>query len=162
MSGITLCLWFDNQAEEAVEYYRSIFKDSKVGKVNRFSDEIAKVAGQPKGMVMTIGFELNGQPFVALNGGPQFKFNEAVSLVIDCKTQAEVDHYWEKLTAGGSEQPCGWLKDRYGVSWQVVPQSLIEMMHDPNPAKAAAAGQAMLQMKKIDIAAIKQAYDQAG
>jgi predicted 3-demethylubiquinone-9 3-methyltransferase (glyoxalase superfamily) len=150
---ITPFLWFDNQAEEAMKFYLSIFKNSKAGKITRYGD-----AGPgPKGTVMTASFQVEGQEFVALNGGPQFKFSEAISFVVNCKTQEEVDYYWEKLSAGGKEQMCGWLKDKYGLCWQIVPTALPELMSSPDPKKAQRAMQAMLQMKKLDIAALKQA-----
>jgi predicted 3-demethylubiquinone-9 3-methyltransferase (glyoxalase superfamily) len=153
MPRITPFLWFDTQAEEAANFYISIFPNSKIRSVSRYSD-----AGPlPKGTVMTVAFELDGQEFVALNGGPVFKPNEALSLVIDCNSQAEVDHYWEKLTAGGSEIQCGWLKDRYGFVWQVTPRQVIAAVTDPDPAKAKRAAQAMFTMKKLDIAKIEAA-----
>ena len=155
MQKITPCLWFDNNAEEAVNHYLSIFKNSKVNKVLRCGD-----AGPgPKGSVLTIAFQLEGQDFIALNGGPIFKFNEAISLSVDCKSQIEVDDLWEKLSAGGQESQCGWLKDKFGLSWQVVPSALVEMLQDPDPEKANGVMAAMMQMAKIDIAVLKQAYD---
>lgn len=156
MQKITPFLWFDNNAEEAAHFYTSIFKNSKVGKVARYGD-----AGPgPKGSVMTITFELEGQDYVALNGGPHFKFTEAVSFVINCESQKEIDYYWEKLLAGGGkEQQCGWLKDKFGLSWQVVPTILEEMVQDKDPKKADRVMKAMLQMIKIDIAALKRAYE---
>jgi predicted 3-demethylubiquinone-9 3-methyltransferase (glyoxalase superfamily) len=157
---ITPCLWFDNQAEEAVEFYISIFRNSRVGNITRYGEAGHDVHRQPAGTVMTIAFELEGQAFTALNGGPMFKFNEAISFQIDCGTQEEVDYYWEKLSAGGDEQAqqCGWLKDKYGVSWQVVPGLLIEMINDPDAEKSGRVMEAMLQMKKIDIEGLKRAY----
>lgn len=153
MPKITPFLWFDTQAEEAANFYVSIFPNSKINAISRYSD-----AGPgPKGSVMTIGFTLDGQEFTALNGGPVFKMNEAVSFVVHCDTQAEVDHYWEKLTAGGTEIQCAWLRDRYGVAWQIVPRQLIAAMSDPDPARAKRAAQAMFKMKKIDIARIEAA-----
>jgi len=153
---ITPFLWFDNQAEEAANFYTSIFKNSKVGNVARYGE-----AGPgPEGSVMTVSFELEGQEFTALNGGPAFKFTEAISFFVDCKSQEEVDELWEKLTAGGEEGPCGWLKDKFGLSWQIVPTVLIEMLNDPDPEKARRATEAMLQMKKIDIPTLEQAYEQ--
>ena len=150
---ITPFLWFDNQAEEAMKFYLSVFKNSKAGKVTRYGD-----AGPgPKGTVMTASFQIEGQEFVALNGGPQFKFSEAISFVVNCKTQEEVDYYWEKLSAGGKEQMCGWLKDKYGLCWQIVPTVLPELMSSADPAKAQRAMQAMLQMKKIDIGTLERA-----
>jgi len=157
MQKITPFLWFDTQAEEAAKFYASIFKNSKVLTVTRYGD-----AGPgPKGSVMTVRFQLDGQEFIALNGGPHFKFTEAVSFSVDCKTQAEVDEFWERLSAGGQEGPCGWLKDKYGLSWQINPTILGEMLSDPDPQKAQRVTQAMLQMKKIDIQGLRQAYEQA-
>jgi len=162
MQKITPFLWFDNQAEEAANFYASIFKNSKIGHVARYDEAGAKASGRPKGTAMTVAFQLEGQDFVALNGGPHFKFTEAVSFVVNCKTQKEVDHYWEKLSAGGDEmaQQCGWLKGKYGLSWQIVPVVLFEMLQDKNPKKSEGVMKAMLQMKKLDIKTLKQAYDQ--
>lgn len=157
MKRITPFLWFENQAEEAANYYASIFKNSKVGEITRWGD----VGPGPKGSVLTIEFQLDGQDFIGLNGGPQFKFTEAVSFSVECKNQQEIDEYWEKLSAGGEQGPCGWLKDKYGLSWQVNPTILNEMINDPNPAKANAAMQAMMGMKKIVIADLQRAYDGA-
>src|SRR5437016_13133778 len=160
MQKITPFLWFDAQAEEAVEFYTSIFKNSKIGRILRYGEEAAKVSesGQPVGSVLSIEFELEGQKFVALNGGPQFKFNESVSFVVNCETQEEVDYFWEKLTAdGGEESQCGWLKDRFGLSWQVTPTVLIDMLHDKDAAKAERVMKAMLQMQKIDIGKLRDA-----
>jgi predicted 3-demethylubiquinone-9 3-methyltransferase (glyoxalase superfamily) len=160
MQKITPFLWFDNNAEEAVNLYVSFFKNSKVGKVTRYNEASAKAAGRPKGSVMTAEFQLEGQNFVAINGGPHFKFTEAISFVVDCGTQEEVDYFWEKLTAdGGQESQCSWLKDKYGLSWQIVPRVLIEMLNDKDAQKAQRVMEAMLQMKKIDIATLKRAYD---
>jgi predicted 3-demethylubiquinone-9 3-methyltransferase (glyoxalase superfamily) len=157
---ITPCLWFDNQAEEAARYYTGIFKNSKIGKISRYGEAGREVHGQAPGTVMTVEFELNGQPFTALNGGPIFKFNEAISFQIMCQTQEEVDQYWNKLTAGGdpNAQQCGWLKDKYGLSWQVVPTVLAEMMSDPDKEKSGRAMEAMIQMKKLDIAELQRAF----
>ncbi|MEU2284133.1 VOC family protein [Streptomyces sp. NPDC013178] len=154
--GFTTCLWFDGQAEEAAHHYVSIFKNSSVGRITRYTE-----AGPgPAGSVVTVEFTANGQKFVALNGGPEFKFNEAISFQIHCADQEEVDHYWHKLTEGGGEPgPCGWLKDKYGVSWQVVPGVLMEMVTDPDQDKAARATRAMLSMGKLDIAALRRVYD---
>ena len=160
MQKITPFLWFDNQAEEAVNFYTSLFKNSKIENVARYDEAGAKVSGRPKGSVMTMTFQLNGQEFNALNGGPQFKFTEAISFFVNCETQAEVDELWNKLTEGGEEVQCGWLKDKYGLSWQIVPTALGELMGDKDPEKAQRVMQAMLQMKKIDIAGLKRAYDQ--
>ena len=162
MQKITPFLWFDGQAEDAVKFYASIFKDSKIGRILRYGEEVAKVSasGQPAGSVLTIEFEIAGQKLVALNGGPQFQFNESVSFVVNCETQKEVDYYWEKLSAaGGQESACGWLKDKFGLSWQVTPTVLIDMLHDKDAGKAERVMHAMLQMKKIDIANLKAAYD---
>ena len=151
---ITTFLWFDSNAEEAARHYVSIFPNSKVTNVSRYGD-----AGPgPKGSVMTVVFELDGQQFTALNGGPQFKFTEAISLVVNCASQDEVDRYWTLLSEGGEEGPCGWLKDRYGLSWQVVPTRLPELIGDPDPAKSKRAMEAMLKMKKFDIAALEKAH----
>ncbi len=160
MQKITPFLWFDNNAEEAVNFYVSIFKNSKVGKVTRYNEASAKAAGRPEGSVMTLEFQLEGQNFVAINAGPHFKFTEAISFVVDCGSQEEVDYFWEKLTAdGGQESQCGWLKDKYGLSWQITPRVLIEMIGDKDPQKAHRVMEAMLQMKKIDIATLKRAYE---
>jgi predicted 3-demethylubiquinone-9 3-methyltransferase (glyoxalase superfamily) len=161
MQKITAFLWFDYQAEEAVKFYTSIFKNSKVGRILRYSGEAAKASGRPVGSVLTIEFELEGQRFTALNGGPEFKFNESVSFVVSCETQKEVDYFWEKLTAnGGQESACGWLKDKFGLSWQVTPTVLIEMLQDKDSEKAERVMNAMMQMQKIDIKTLKEAYAQ--
>jgi predicted 3-demethylubiquinone-9 3-methyltransferase (glyoxalase superfamily) len=156
MQKISPCLWFDRNAEDAVRFYTSVFKDSKVVNILRCGD-----AGPwPKGTVLMIQFQLAGQDFQALNGGPQFKFTEAISLSVDCESQAEVDELWAKLTAdGGQPSPCSWLKDKFGVSWQIVPRALPQLLNDPNPEKAKRAMQAMMQMGKIDIAKLKQAVE---
>lgn len=162
MQKITPFLWFEGQAEEAAKFYTSIFKGSKIGRILRYGEETAKVSasGQPVGSVLTIEFEIEGQNFVALNGGPQFKFNESISFVVYCETQKEVDYYWEKLTAdGGEESACGWLKDKFGVSWQITPTVLIDMLHDKDATKAERVMHAMFQMKKIDIKTLKEAYE---
>jgi len=156
---ITPFLWFDTQAEEAANFYVSIFKNSKVGAVTRYDDEGSKAAGRPKGSVMTVTFELDGQELVALNGGPMFKFTEAMSLVVNCETQEEVDHFWTKLSAGGQEIQCGWLKDRFGVPWQIVPTVFTTMLQDKDPEKSRRVMAAMLKMKKLDIAALQRAYE---
>src|SRR6266700_1621013 len=159
MQKITPFLWFDNQAEEAAKFYASIFKNSKVGKSTRYGEAAEKAAGRPAGSVMTVEFELEGQKFVALNGGPVFKFNESVSFVVNCQTQEEVDYFWSKLTAdGGEESACGWLKDKFGLSWQITPTVLIDMLHDVDREKAERVMKAMLQMQKIDIEKLKAAY----
>jgi predicted 3-demethylubiquinone-9 3-methyltransferase (glyoxalase superfamily) len=155
MQKITPFLWFDGNAEEAANFYASIFANSKIVNICRYGE-----AGPgPEGSVMTVEFQLEGQDFIALNGGPQFKFTEAVSFSVNCETQEEVDKFWEKLSNGGEEGPCGWLKDRYGLSWQVNPTVLGEMLSDPDPAKAQRVMEAMLQMKKIDIRRLRQAYE---
>ena len=157
MQKITPFLWFDGNAEEAVNFYTSIFKDGKVNRVSRYGD-----AGPgPKGSVMTASFQILGQEFIALNGGPQFKFTPAISFLVNCETQQEVDELWDKLSDGGEKQPCGWLKDKYSLSWQIVPSILGRLMSDPNPAKAKNVMTAMLQMKKLDIQALQKAYDAA-
>ena len=156
MQKITPFLWFDNQAEEAIKFYTSIFKNSKIVSATRYGD-----AGPgPKGTVMSATFELEGQEFMALNGGPQYKFTEAISFFVNCKTQEEVDDLWKKLSEGGEEGPCGWLKDKFGLSWQIIPTVLGELLSDPDPVKSQRVMQAMLQMKKIDTAKLKQAYEQ--
>ena len=159
MQKITPFLWFDNQAEEAVNYYLSIFKNSKTLNVARYGDDAAKVSGRPNGSVMTVSFQLDGQQFVALNGGPVFSFSPAISFVVNCQTQQEVDELWEKLSAGGEQQQCGWIKDKYGVTWQIVPTALGELLSNPDAAKAQRVMQAMLQMKKLDIAGLKRAHE---
>lgn len=155
------CLWFDSQAEEAAKFYTSIFKNSKILAISRYGKEGFEFHGKPEGSVMTVEFELDGQPFTGLNGGPIFQFNEAISFQVDCETQEELDDFWEKLSAGGDPkaQQCGWLKDKFGVSWQVFPQSMNKLLNDPTSAKSQRAMKAMMQMKKIDIAAIRAAYD---
>jgi len=157
MQKITPFLWFDNQAEEAVNYYLSIFKNSKILNVARYGDDAAKVSGRPNGSVMTVSFQLDGQQFVALNGGPVFSFSPAISFVVNCQTQQEVDELWEKLSAGGEQQQCGWIKDKYGVTWQIVPTALGELLSNPDAAKAQRVMQAMLQMTKLDINGLQQA-----
>lgn len=154
MQKITPFLWFDGQAEEAMKFYTSIFKNSKIGSVSRYGD-----AGPgPKGTVMSGTFELEGQKFMALNGGPQFKFTEAISFFVNCETQQEVDELWEKLSAGGQKSRCGWLKDKFGVSWQIIPNVLGELLGDKDPAKSRRVMQAMLRMDKIDIEGLKRAH----
>ena len=158
---ITPCLWFDDQAEEAARYYASIFRNSRIGRITRYGKEGFEIHGRPEGSVMTVEFELDGQVFTALNGGPVFRFNEAVSFQVLCETQEEVDHYWERLSEGGDEaaRQCGWLKDKYGLSWQVVPRALIAMTGDPASEKSQRAMRAMLRMKKIDLAELERAYE---
>ena len=156
---ITPFLWFDSQAEQAANFYVSIFKQSRIGGIARYDDEASRAAGRPKGSVMTVEFELDGQKFIALNGGPHFKFTEAISLFVNCENQKEVDYFWEKLSAGGQEVECGWLKDRFGLSWQVVPAALLEMLQDKDPEKSKRTMAAMLKMKKLDVDALRKAYD---
>jgi predicted 3-demethylubiquinone-9 3-methyltransferase (glyoxalase superfamily) len=157
---ITACLWFDDQAEEAVAFYTAIFRKSRIVNMTRYGEAGHEVHGKPAGTVMAVAFELDGQAFTALNGGPIFKFNEAISFQVNCETQEEVDYYWEKLSEGGDEktQQCGWLKDKYGASWQVVPRVLLEMINDSDYEKSQRVMAAMLQMKKIDIDELKRAY----
>jgi predicted 3-demethylubiquinone-9 3-methyltransferase (glyoxalase superfamily) len=151
-----VCLWFDHQAQDAAEFYTSVFPHSTIGTIARYPEG----SGDRAGEVLTVGFELDGVPYVALNGGPQFTFDEAISITIECKDQAEIDHYWDALTAdGGEEGPCGWLKDRFGLSWQIVPAALGEMMADPDRDTARRVAEAMLKMVKFDIAGLKKAYD---
>ncbi len=159
MQKITPFLWFDSQAEEAVNFYVSIFKNSKVLSVARYDEAGAKASGRPAGSAMTVAFELEGQEFTALNGGPVFKFTEAISFVVNCETQEEVDHYWEKLSAVPESEQCGWCKDTYGLSWQIVPKALGELLGDKDPAKSGRVMQAMLQMKKIDVVKLHAAYE---
>jgi len=160
MNRITPCLWFDDQAEEAARFYTSIFPNSRTGNITRYGKEGFDIHGRPAGSVMTVEFELDGQPFTALNGGPVFRFNEAISLQVDCETQAEVDHFWDKLSDGGDKtaQQCGWLKDRYGVSWQIVPTILRQMLQKPDNTASDSIMKTLLQMKKLDIAGLKRAY----
>lgn len=160
MPRISHCLWFDDQAEEAANFYVSIFKNGKVGKISRYGEEGHEIHGKPAGSVMAVEFELEGQKYLALNGGPQFKFNESFSIVVNCETQEEVDYFWKKLTDGGKEGHCGWLKDKYGVSWQVVPTILGKMLSDSDHKKSQRVTKAFLQMKKFDIETLKRAYQQ--
>jgi predicted 3-demethylubiquinone-9 3-methyltransferase (glyoxalase superfamily) len=160
MQKITPFLWFNDNAEEAVKFYTSVFKNSKIGKIARYGEEGERVSGRPAGSVMTVEFQLEGQEFVALNGGPYFKFTEAISFVVNCETQEEVDYYWEKLSAGGKEVQCGWLKDKYGLSWQIVPMVLGELLSDKDAAKSQRVMDAMLRMVKLDIKKLKQAAKQ--
>jgi predicted 3-demethylubiquinone-9 3-methyltransferase (glyoxalase superfamily) len=157
---ITPCLWFDDRAEEAAEFYTKVFPNSKIGDVSRYGEAGREVHGKEPGTVLTVAFELDGQSFTALNGGPAFQFSEAISFQVSCETQKEVDFYWEKLSEGGDEaaQQCGWLKDRFGVSWQIVPTILPELVGDPASQKSQRAMKAMMDMKKLDIAALKRAY----
>ncbi|MCY1054015.1 VOC family protein [Nannocystis sp. SCPEA4] len=156
---ISAFLWFDDQAEEAAKFYTSIFPNSSIGKITRYTEESSGPSGRKAGSVMTVGFTLDGVEFGAINGGPHFKFSEAISLVIHCETQAEVDHYWSRLGEGGDPraQQCGWLKDKFGVSWQVVPEALFEVLEDPDPERARRAAAALMQMKKLDLAELRRA-----
>lgn len=160
MQKIVTHLWFDNQAEEAVNFYVSLFKNSKIENIARYGKEGIEITGKPEGTVMTVAFQLDGQEFMALNGGPQFKFTEAISLLVKCETQEEIDELWDKLTEGGEGGECGWLKDKYGLSWQIAPTVLGEMLQDKDTEKSGRVMKAMLQMKKIDIRTLKQAYEQ--
>lgn len=155
------CLWYDGNAEEAAKFYVSIFKNSRIKNVTYYSEEVSAATGQKAGSVMTVLFELEGQEFLALNGGPVFKFTEAISIMVDCKTQAEVDDLWEKLSAGGAKSNCGWLKDRYGLSWQIVPSILSEYMSGKDPAEYRRVMIALMKMDKLDIAKLKQAAEQS-
>lgn len=157
---ITPCLWFDDQAEQAAKFYTGIFRNSRIVRLSRYGEAGHEFHGKPPGSVMTVAFELDGQTFTALNGGPLFKFNEAISFQVNCDTQEEVDHYWDRLSEGGDEkaQQCGWLKDQYGVSWQVVPRILVEMLSGADPEKSQKAMLALLQMKKLNIDELKRAY----
>lgn len=159
---ITPNFWFDNQAEEAVIFYTCVFKNSHIGMINRYGKEGREIHGMPEGLIMTIQFFLDGQEFIALNGGPHFKFNEAISLIVNCDTQDEIDYYAKKLSAGAGEenQQCGWLKDKFGVSWQIVPRVLPRMLHDNDTARAQRVMRAMLAMKKINIATLERAYNE--
>jgi len=158
---ISTCLWFDNQAEEAAKYYTSIFPDSKIGRISRYGKEGYEIHKKPAGSVLTVEFWLQGNEYLGLNGGPQFRFNEAISLTVQCDTQEEIDRYWEKLSEGGDKnaQECGWLKDKYGLSWQIVPRELAIMMSNPDTEKTSRLMNALLKMKKLDIATLKQAFD---
>jgi len=157
MPKLTSCLWFDTEGENAANFYVSVFPNSRIVNVSRYGD----AGPRPAGSVMTVDFELDGHPFMALNGGPEFTFNEAVSFVVDCADQDEVDHYWTRLGEGGEDGPCGWLKDRFGLSWQVVPAALGELASDPDPAKSQAVIKAMLGMRKLVVAELQAAYDAA-
>jgi predicted 3-demethylubiquinone-9 3-methyltransferase (glyoxalase superfamily) len=156
---ITPCLWFDSEAEKAAPFYVSVFRNARIGKISRYGKEGFEIHGRPEGSVMTVEFEIEGQNFTALNGGPHFKFNEAISFQVPCETQAEIDHYWERLSAGGEIQQCGWLKDKFGVSWQIFPVALAKMMSDSDKEKAGRAMRAMLGMKKFDLAELRTAYE---
>jgi predicted 3-demethylubiquinone-9 3-methyltransferase (glyoxalase superfamily) len=161
MQKITPCLWFDSNAEEAVNFYTSVFKNSKIGNISRYGEAGHEIHGKPAGTVLTIEFELDGQAFTALNGGPMFKFNEAVSFQVGCESQEEIDYYWDKLSADGDNkaQQCGWLKDKYGLSWQIVPNVLSAMLLDKDAKKSERVMKALLQMKKLDIETLKQAHE---
>ena len=157
---ITPCLWYDGNAQEAADFYASVFKDSEIGKTSRYDEASSKGSGQPQGSVLVVEFEIAGQKFIGLNGGPHFKFSEAISFMIDCKDQAEVDYFWSRLTAdGGEESQCGWLKDKFGLSWQVVPSIMSKTVTGPDPEGSKRAMAAMMKMKKIDIKTIQDAYD---
>ena len=158
MQKISTCLWFDNQAEEAVNFYTSVFKDSKIGFASRYDEASAKASGQPAGSVLTISFELEGREFMALNGGPLFKFNESMSLIVNCESQEEIDYYWDKLISGGGEESmCGWLKDKYGISWQIVPAELGKLMSSKEQGKPQRVMAELLKMKKLDINKLRNA-----
>ena len=160
MQTLGLCLWYDNQAEEAAKLYTALFKNSKITNIARYDDAGAQVAGKPKGSVMTVNLQINGMDFTALNGGPIFKFTEANSIMVNCDTQDEVDTLWNGLTKdGGEEGQCGWLKDKFGVSWQIIPKEFGVLMSDPDPIKTGRVMQAMLQMKKLDVAGLRRAYE---
>jgi predicted 3-demethylubiquinone-9 3-methyltransferase (glyoxalase superfamily) len=156
---ITPCLWFDGQAEDAAKHYISIFENSTIGRISRYGEEGHEIHGREPGSVMVVEFELEGQKFVGLNGGPQFTFSEAISFQIDCKDQGEVDYFWERLSEGGEEGPCGWLKDKFGLSWQVVPRALPRMLSEGDAEQSARVTKAFIQMKKFDIAELQRAYD---
>ena len=157
---ITPCLWYDGNAKEAADFYASVFKDSEIDKTSKYNEASAEASGQPEGSVMVVEFEIAGQKFVGLNGGPMFKFSEAISVMIDCKDQEEVDYFWSRLTAdGGQESQCGWLKDKFGLSWQVVPSVLSSLVAGPDPERSKRAMGAMMKMKKIDIQTLQDAYD---
>lgn len=158
MQKITPCLWFDDNAEEAVKFYISLFRNSKTLQISHYGEAGSRVAGRPKGSVMTITFQLDGQEFIALNGGPHFKFTPAISLMVNCESQAEIDEYWDKLSAGVETQPCGWLMDKFGVSWQIVPTALAEMMQDDQAEKSERVMKATLEMEKLDLPTLEKAY----
>ncbi len=159
MQKITPFLWFKDQAEEAARFYTSVFKDSRIVSVARYGEAVAEVAGMPLGSTMLVEFEIQGQRFTALNGGPEFSFTMAISFVVNCETQEEVDYFWDKLSEGGETNQCGWLTDKFGVAWQITPIALEEMLREGDPAKTERAMKAMLQMEKLDIATLKQAYE---
>jgi len=159
MKPIVPCLWFDNKAEEAARFYTSVFKDSKILGTAYYGPAASAASGRPAGSVMTVSFEINGQEFLALNGGPEFKFSEAISFIVKCKNQDEIDEYWSKLSEGGTPSVCGWLKDRYGMSWQIVPESMNKMIEDKDRAKSDRVMEAVVKMKKLDIRALEDAYE---
>jgi predicted 3-demethylubiquinone-9 3-methyltransferase (glyoxalase superfamily) len=159
MQKFTPCLWFDHQAEEAANFYVSIFKNSKILSTSRYSEEVAKVAGRPAGSVMTVSFQLEGQEFIGLNGGPMVQFNQAISFMVNCETQADIDYLWEKLSAAGQTQQCGWLQDKFGISWQIIPRILNEWMTAGDIAWSERVMKALLQMDKLDIKGLQQAYE---
>jgi predicted 3-demethylubiquinone-9 3-methyltransferase (glyoxalase superfamily) len=161
MEKINPFLWFNDDAEEAANFYTSIFKNSKIEKITRYPEAAADASGRPAGSVMTVVFQLNGQEFIGLNGGPHFQFTEAVSFVVNCDTQAEIDEYWKKLSNGGQESQCGWLKDKYGLSWQIVPADIERWLSDKDHEKSARVMAAVLQMKKLDLKTLQAAYDHA-
>jgi predicted 3-demethylubiquinone-9 3-methyltransferase (glyoxalase superfamily) len=161
MQKITTFLWFDDKAEEAANFYTSIYKNSKIGTITRYREAAANASGRPAGSVMTVVFQLNGQEFIALNGGPHFQFTEAISLVVNCETQAEIDEFWGKLSAGGKESQCGWLKDKYGLSWQIVPAEIERWLSAKDPAKSDRVMAAVMQMGKLDMKRLQNAYDHA-
>ncbi|KTC95152.1 VOC family protein [Legionella feeleii] len=160
MQHIAPCLWFDNQAEEAAHFYTSIFKNSKILRLSYYGDAGAEVSGKPKGSIMTVTFQLEGQQFIALNGGPDFKFSPAISLFVSCESQEEIDDLWNNLSADGETVQCGWLQDKYGISWQIVPTILVDFLNDPDTEKSEQVMKAMLKMKKLDMQALKKAYNQ--
>lgn len=160
MRKLTTCLWFDNKAEQAAKFYTSIFKNSKIKSVSRYGEAAAKVSGQRKGSAMTVSFEIDGQQFLGLNGGPHYRFSPAISFIVNCKTQREIDELWDKLSRGGKKDRCGWLHDKYGVTWQIVPTVLGELMQGGEPGQGERVMAALLQMTKLDIAALKRAARQ--
>lgn len=160
--AMSICLWFDDQAEQAANYYLSIFRNGSMGKISRYSKEGFEFHKKPEGTAMVVEFTLNDMRFMALNGGPQFKFNESISVVVNCDTQEEIDHYWNNLTLEGEEGPCGWLKDKFGLSWQIVPSILAQYMSDPDSTKVQRVTAAFLKMKKFDMEELKSAYEGAG
>lgn len=160
MPRITPCLWFNSNAEEAVQFYLSVFPNSRIVQIARYSAEVSKVAGFPEGAVMTVAFELDGCPFLALNGGPQYSFSAAISHIIHCDSQEEIDHYWDKLSEGGNPSQCGWLDDKFGVTWQVVPTAMTELMNKGDAVRTAQMMEALMPMTKLDTKTLREAYDQ--